>query len=57
MASGSTQNNLHPSTFTFRLIPDFVTEEEETELLETFRWEENDGRMKHRQVDERLTVN
>ena len=38
-----------------RLIPDFVTEEEETELLETFHWEENDGRMKHRQVRTRLT--
>ena len=32
-----------------------MTEEEETELLETFHWEENDGRMKHRQVGERLT--
>ena len=31
-----------------------MTEEEEAELLGTFRWEENDGRMKHRQVEERL---
>ena len=38
-----------------RLLPDFVTEEEETELLETFHWEENDGKMKHRQVKQRLT--
>ena len=36
--------------YILRLIPDFVTEEEEAELLQTFHWEENDGKMKHRQV-------
>ena len=34
-----------------RLLPTFVTEEEEEELLATFRWDETGGgKMKHRQV-------
>ena len=34
-----------------RLLPEFVTEEEEEELLATFRWDETGGgKMKHRQV-------
>jgi len=34
-----------------RLLPEFVTEEEEEELLATFRWDKTGGgKMKHRQV-------
>ena len=40
-------NTEHPS----RLLPEFVTEEEEEELLATFHWDETGGgKMKHRQV-------
>ena len=43
----------HPSLFTPhpRVIPDYVSEEEERELLGLLTWQEGEeGRMKHRQV-------